>query len=408
MNEGNFFSRHLGKIFKREDQDYQPVQDRTVDVFAHRAGSRNTDLDKSPSLIQQIKEAKTKQNHWEQNSIENAQDAFGTVNGAEIDITFTQDGVCVVTHDDVSKLTFEEFKEKHPDHATLESWINWLNQPGMEDKKLYLDLKGTDQDPFKMVEMIEQLGDRVEVGSKDPSTVIRLLLARRLLNTQCKIHLQIPDPIHGAIAVRYAQRIVDITGMDREALIKQGIDPEKDLKPDGLHFYWPEDVVKDIVSEMVKHGQFAPVSDQSIPVDDKSFSRWKGAPIFNSLGKFIQKRRLRGFVRRAKQAGYDVVAGSTGSPQVMEEMIQWGVDKIMPNDPNYVPTLPQRSRDEYVAQPISQPVEMSDKHVVTRSLIDDGTELNSAEEDNSSKEAIFRSLTQNVKTPSAIRKIFGF
>lgn len=95
-----------------------------IKIFAHRAGW--TEKQRIDGQI-----------HAE-NSLPRAKETLTKLGGCEIDVGFTSDGVAVITHDNVSKLTFEQFQQKYPDHATLESWIDWYDAEGMEDKQLYL------------------------------------------------------------------------------------------------------------------------------------------------------------------------------------------------------------------------------------------------------------------------------
>ena len=93
-------------------------------VFAHRAGWTRPE--------------RTSEGMREQNSIPRAKETLQEASGCEVDVGFTADGVAVVTHDSVSRLTFEQFKKANPDHASLESWVGWFNTDDLKDKELYL------------------------------------------------------------------------------------------------------------------------------------------------------------------------------------------------------------------------------------------------------------------------------
>lgn len=401
MNEGgNFFAR----LFRREDNQPKEVKsevvdnsDQRLDVLAHRGGMTLA----SPG-----------------NSIAAGKEAFAATDGAEIDLSFTKDGVCVITHKDTSNLTFEEFKEKYPGHATLETWIDWLQMPDMRDKKLYLDLKTTDQDPFKLVELVQKLEGRVHIGSKDTATVVQLLLARKLLGAKCEVYLQIPEPLSGRLAVDYAQRVSEIVGLDKDELARLGVDIN-DLKPDGIHFFWPNDVLQSLEWEKVGHAQFISEGDTSIPSDDEFFVKWKSNPFFklighNWLGKWMQRKRILGLIRHAKQAGFKVIGGATNTPKEHEQLVEAGVDMIMPNStrPRHLGEvvrdkahLPNRSRDESAFFRQTAPKD-NFKHTAN---ISKGMGGLRPEEKNTAAyiEAVYQSLTESIKTPSAVKGMLG-
>ncbi len=348
---------------------------RQVKVFAHRAGwlgrrKKNGDI-------------------YDQNSLPQAAEALSIVDGVEIDIGFTKDGVAVVTHKNMSKKSFEEFKKGNPNHGTLEDWVSWYKDgPGMDQKEIYFDLKTTDQDPYKLIKLTEELGSRVSIGSKDPNTIFRLLLARDLLNSQAKIYLQIPDPAIPELAVEYANKLLDIVGVDSE-------DPDiksrkSRLKPDGVHFYWPQNVGTDITAEIKGHGRYVSVLDKTKNPD---VVRSPNIPIFHDL----QRLRLKRFVTLAKKSGFEVVAGSVASSEVMERMIGWGVDAIMPNIPNESPILSDNQ------QRIEAP---KDVHKNTTTILRSPAEA--ANNDNlDESEKIYNRLTQNLKKVSTLRQQFG-
>jgi len=299
----------------------------------------------------------------EENNVNLAKEALARVDGVEVDVGFTKDGVAVVTHDNASELSFEEFKKKYPEHATLESWIEWFREEEMVDlkKKIYLDLKGTAQDPYRLMQLVDGLGERVAIGSKDPRTVARLLLAREILDDgadgdQPKVYLQIPDPVLPRKALDYVDNLWENVGLREEGgIIKD--------KPDGVHFYWPENLAKEIVAELCGHGEFLTVIDKLKVTGSelvrklKDVEDWRS--LISELGSFnefrqlvgdlgkkllspkivpnipilhdLQRRRLWRFTQEAISRGYEVIAGSTASPITMERMIDWGVKAVMPN-----------------------------------------------------------------------------
>lgn len=301
------------------------MDEKRVDVFAHRAGF--------------YKEGET--GPGAENTFERAKHSLRFVDGLEIDVDFTADGVAVVTHDKLFrkgedgkkyKLYFDEFKEKYPKHATLESWLDWFSQEGMEGKKLYLDLKGTEQDSFQLLEAVQSKGlaDRVFIGTKDARTLTKLLLARKALDVDSKIFLQIPDPASAEKAVAYARTILSKLGVDEKRSDLQG------LKPDGLHFFWPDNFLKDVIAEFVKHGEFVPMTDRSVKVP--WYRRWPNFPVFYNM----MQARIRDFVSRSQEEGYEVIMGSTGSPASMQRWIERGVVGVMPNVPDRMPEALKR------------------------------------------------------------------
>jgi glycerophosphoryl diester phosphodiesterase len=289
------------------------------EIFAHRAGfgpkeTRGKDI-------------------YEQNSIPRAAETLETSPGLEIDVTFTKDKVAVVTHDNVNKITYEQFKTQYPSHGTLETWVNWFaSNPDLKNKKLYLDLKGTDQDPLELVKLASQLGDRASISSKDPETVLGLLAARDLVipdtsSPRNKIYLQIPDPIHPDISMGYVDNLYANLGINRQSAEVTGL---AHLRPDGVHFYWPENLVKEIVTEVKRHGK---ITSSKKEARDLGISHLGNIPGLHRL----QLERLKAFTAEAKKRGYEVVSGSTATAEVMAEMTKWGVDIIMPNIPTHLP-----------------------------------------------------------------------
>lgn len=336
-----------------------------IDVFAHRAGF--------------YKEGET--GPGAENTFERAEHSLRFVDGLEIDVDFTSDGVAVVTHSKLNKksedgksqrINFEEFKQKFPKHATLESWLDWFAQDGMESRKLYLDLKGTDQDAFQLLELVQQKGleGRVYIGSKDARTMVKMLLARKSLNLDAKIFLQIPDPSNPEKAVSYARSILEQLGVSEPELMN--------LKPDGLHFFWPENLIKDMISELVQHGEFVPVTDRSVKVP--WYKRFPNIPFFHNL----QRRRLREFIEESQKAGYEVMAGSAGSPSTMQRMIEWGVRGIMPNVPDRVPDSVKRE-----PLPIGSIPKPKGQFANNASLWDVGTRLRNLEADSDAEQQYY-------------------
>ncbi|MBI3385164.1 LCP family protein, partial [Candidatus Gottesmanbacteria bacterium] len=316
------FNKPLAKIVAEE-----LAPSPTVRVFAHRAGFLET--------VISLGEVKT------QNSIPRAKDSLTIVDGVELDLRFTSDGIAVITHDDVRKMSFEEFKEKNPSHDTLETWVEWFKQKGMEEKEIYLDLKGTEQDPYKLLQLVSDLGNRVSIGSRDKKTVFKLLLARKILGLKTKIYLQIPDPIFNPFnpsgVLSDAENLGKTVGL--EAKVNHADTEEQEiynLKADGVHFFWPENLWSAIWSEIQNNGRRVPVTDQSkIP---GKIAVFPNIPLFANL----QKARLETFVKTAKRLGYEVIGGSTASPAIMQMMIDWGVNTIMPNDPTLLPGFLKR------------------------------------------------------------------
>lgn len=356
-------------------------------VFAHRAGWTRPE--------------RTTEGMREQNSIPRAKETLQEVSGCEVDLGFTADGVAVVTHDNVSRLSFEQFKKANPDHASLESWVGWFATEDLKDKELYLDLKGTQQDPYRLVELINILGDRVSIGSKDPQTVFKLLLARKLLNSQAKVYLQIPEPVHPPTAVRYAENLLTNVGIKLENLTEEEKTLVSDLKPDGLHFYWPENLAKDILSELSRHGDFYPAIEAlSIRRNGRLASIVPNIVIFHDL----QRARLEHFTRLAKQKGYEVVGGSTASPLAMKRMLEWGVDAVMPNNPevflNHLTPPYTPTEDRKAADP-------ADRFIHTKDIKEHelNQELNSGQIDETRKN--YLSLAVRTKKVSVIRQQFG-
>ena len=300
-----------------------------VEVLAHRAGWTKT---------------------GEQNSVATARETFKQVEGGEIDIEFTADGVAVINHKSaVRKLTLEQFKERYPNHGTLEGWVDWMeSDPQMAEKKFYLDLKGTEQDPYRLIEQLRSVGERMRIGSKDPRTVMLLLEARSLLCEEDKgpeIYLQVPDPMPPSAGVKNAAHLAEYVGLGEnlEAMTDEEKERVSKMRPDGLHFFFHENLAKEIVSEAAGHGEYHPVSDEN---PSETSTPFPNIPIAYNL----QQWRIKRFVEQAKKAGFKVAAGSSGSAESLERMItQWNVDIVMPNNPEEIPQSQQEIQAEKVA-----------------------------------------------------------
>lgn len=279
----------------------------TVEIFTHRAG-------------------------WivdgEPNSVVQAGEVFGKgVNGCEIDVRSTADGALVVTHENVSNKTLEQFLIDNPNKVTLESWIEWMKQPELEGKEIYLDLKEGGYDPYKLIELVKDLGERVVIGAKYPDVVVKLLIARKILGSKTRMILQIPDPAIPEVAVNYASNLANVVGLGS---LPEGVVNE-DIKPDGVHFYFPENIAKDLISEVRGDGESVPVTDKNKPKSARRFPNIFG--LHN-----LQRERLKRFTQKAKAAGFKYVfAGSAESAQTNQRMIGWGVNAIMPNNPDVLP-----------------------------------------------------------------------
>ncbi|MBD3362894.1 hypothetical protein GF362_04200 [Candidatus Dojkabacteria bacterium] len=111
-----------------DDQFEQFDPFKEVEIIVHRAGFSRPETAEDGSTI-------------EENTIPRAIETLPLSDGCEIDLQFTSEGVGVVTHDRIGKLTFAEFKEQYPNHATLESWVNWFKTDQLSEKNFILTSK---------------------------------------------------------------------------------------------------------------------------------------------------------------------------------------------------------------------------------------------------------------------------
>lgn len=361
----------------------EPVAKKETEIFVHRAG-------------------------WvvdgEPNSLKNATEVFAKgVSGCEVDLRVTSDGALVVTHENVKAKTKDEFLRDNPNHMTMESWVDWLSGPEMSGKSLYLDLKDGDIDPFKLVEMTKALGDRIVIGTKNPEVAVKAMLARKLLSSESRVILQIPDPLIPSVAVEYAKNAAKNAGLTE---LPFGVSAS-DLVPDGVHFYFPENFAKDVAGEMKGNGEFVPMTDKTKPEAAKRFPNIFG---FHDL----QRARLKAFTQEAKAAGFKYVfAGSAESAQTNQRMIEWGVDAIMPNNPDVLPeslkvevpvggiTIPEpASRDKSTMQ-------MREGNLAQEfATVQDKSVADMSEQE--SKRRIYLETAQKLKGVGALRAQLGF
>lgn len=292
-----------------------------VRLFGHRGGSWEAE------------ERGRKENIAAQNSWERITRGLKSLGGVEADVRLTKDGVPVLVHRSVKGMSLAQFKKKYPNHGTLEGLVDWFAR--RKGGEVYLDLKDAGEiDAWSLIELVAKLEGRVIIGAKDPQAVAKLLLARKLLGKEreVKIFLQIPDPAVPKKAVEYAKHLVRNAGWREENLTKEEWKMVKDLQPDGVHFFFPENLLKDLVAEIVGHGAWVPVGEK-LRNSRAVVLPFPNIPLFHDL----QRRRLKKFVEEALRAGYRVIAGSAAGKEINQRMIEWGVMAIMPNIPDYLP-----------------------------------------------------------------------
>lgn len=352
---------------------------RQVIVLAHRAGfTRPTRKPKGGLRVQ--------------NSVPNAILSLSLCDGCEVDVGFTSDNIAVITRDVVKKLNLKKFKEHNPDHATLESWFEWYKDKSLQKKYLYLDLKTDTQNPLKLLKAGQFLKNRLLIGSSDLKTVIKCLLAKKILKSKAIIILQIPNPVYSQWAINYADRIKENLIIPKE-LAKKHSALIKNLKPDGLHFFFPESTIKGAFSELIGHGQIAPLLERGTP---SGYLRFTTLPGFSHLRSFV----LKNFVEEAKKRGYMVIGGSTASIGSMMQMIGWGVDTLMPNDPEYLPKRVTKKNKSKI-----NPMKDKFKHSL------DFSQQNSAAPNKkklkNNQQSAYYQLAEYIKPTLAFRRFFG-
>lgn len=271
--------------------------------------------------------------------------ALKFVDGLEIDCALTADGVAIVTHAKVSKKNSAEFLSKHQYHMTLESWVDWFNNdPALKNKYIYIHLKTTKIDAYNFIKLLKPLGKRSSVGSIDPGVVAKLLIARKLLAAESEIYLQIPSLVNAKATVNYANKLAKRTGLNKLPLNPENSEIDKDflnnLRPDGLHYYWPENILRPFVSNLSGDGVYISPSElKKMKAKNPGIVAKEGLKGFANVKGLhtLQKRELRNFVIGAKHAGYKIISGFTASPELLKLQADWGADAVMPDIPSLLP-----------------------------------------------------------------------
>lgn len=327
-----------------------------TELFVHRAGWRSWS-DKKALIENTFSSAQESLSHEE-------------IVGVEIDLSITSDGKGWISHSNTKNETLDQCKKDHQGEGSFESWLEWFSKtPELSEKQIYLDLKTTDQDPFLLLQTIQKfsMDNRVRIGTKDAQYAKELLLARMVLKMDgTKVILQFPDPasLPGLDAVTSKAPIgivrsmfspnkeqdvkrssydekayLDLANLYEEVfhtpLVYKGMKDLTALKPDGVHFFWPEDFRTAVKAEKQKSGSVVMEGDESYVGNPAEVKRVPGAS--------LQEARLKRFIEEKKRDGYTIYGGSAASPETMQRMMDWGVDVLMPNDPD---NLPQTLKDE--------------------------------------------------------------
>lgn len=201
------------------------------------------------------------------------------VDGFEIDVRLTKDGVPIVHHDRVRGHDLASFRKKyHGD--TLAEWVSWLQKH--PKKSLYLDTK--ERIPIDLYfKIIAPVRDRIWIGSRDPWYVRHLVMQKRKTKSNVLIFYMTWNSIFAQTQVAVA----DYYFRKHKA------------RPDGIHAMYEE---------------VTPVGL-----------------------RLIHLALIKRLVTAAKKRGY-MVSGGTGTPSSVRKQIRFGVDCLMPNHHDHIPT----------------------------------------------------------------------
>jgi hypothetical protein len=202
---------------------------------------------------------------------------------------------------------------------------------------MYLDLKDSNIDSFRLAQLVKDFGDRVVIGAKYPDTVVQLMVAKKLFGAEFKVALQIPDPAIPEVAINYANNIAEIAGLDMNNL------PEwlskDDLKPDAVHYFFNKNIVTDVKAEKAGHGEY--IADKK-RAGDMQIKHSGNIPIAYEM----QQKRTEEFIRLGNESNFLVIAGSDEDPKTNERLIKAGVGILMPNNAKIKAEGVKRSDDK--------------------------------------------------------------
>lgn len=218
---------------------------------------------------------------------------------------------------------------------------------------------------FRFLKLIENYCDYPEnifVGIRNIDQALRFIIAKKILNSKIKISLQIPVPVFPEKLLNdldnglETQTRVDIEALNLNNLYK--------LKPDAVHFFHIDSMLKSLRSTTEGHGEYVQFTDwinwhkksfqlkklgkenQDIRphlIPDKIlgiyFKHSDGPQVFPNFIGFhnVTISNLKKFTSLAQKKGYITVSGATNSKLTVKQMVSWhSLDLIMVDDAGYL------------------------------------------------------------------------
>jgi glycerophosphoryl diester phosphodiesterase len=204
------------------------------------------------------------------------------VDGCEIDLRRTKDRQLVVTHNSVKHVTLAQLHQSRQEISTLSDWMHWLERH--PSTILYLDLKDLpDLDAF--IRAIGPIHGKIWMGTKNRAFAQQLLRERKERNLRYYVYLQISHPLF----------------------------PQKEIRTIIHNF--------------------------TIPLDGVHFFSTHFMGRIPGYCSILQR-----FINQAHAHHLKVIAGSTNRTRQMKNLIAMGVDVIMPNRPEQIPSFIKKNK----------------------------------------------------------------
>ena len=299
------------------------------------------------------------------------------IDGLEIDVNFTKDNHAIIHHDSERIDDLRQFMIEYPDEGTLMGWLVWLNSNNFfQNRYLYLDIKPMNLkiNAYRFIKLIEKFSDfpeNVFIGVRNIDQALRFLVAKRIMNSKVKISLQIPVPLFPEKLLNDLdngienQIHVDLEVLKLNSLVR--------LKPDAVHFFHIDSMLKSLRSTTEGHGEYVQFTDW-INWHKKSFHLKKLGKINNDIRPHLIPDKILGiyfkhsngpqvfpnfigfhnitilnlkkFTSLAKKKGYITISGATNSKLTVKRMISWhSLDMIMVDDAEYLKEYLANNKD---------------------------------------------------------------
>jgi glycerophosphoryl diester phosphodiesterase len=119
---------------------------RIVKIIVHRAGYANS---------------------HQENTFCGAKKSFSVdrIDGIELDLSYTLDGIPVITHKSVSNINYDEFVKKYSDQNSLDEWVSWLNSSKEYSKKTVLIHIKSESNVLDLLEILSNIPNPLILGS---------------------------------------------------------------------------------------------------------------------------------------------------------------------------------------------------------------------------------------------------